>query len=55
MEKTISEIVNYALSKTKDLSNCDRYTILDEVSGRLWQEADKAMEEEYFMDASNDE
>ena len=39
MEKTISEIVDYALSKTKDFSNCDRYTTLDKVSERLWQEA----------------
>lgn len=55
MEKIIREIVSFALAKTQDTAPAARAEILEESGVRLWQEADKASEEEYFSQSTEND
>lgn len=55
MDETIEKIIEYALDKVKHYGNCDKYTILDEVSRRLRLESESALKMEYFMEDTDDE
>ncbi len=50
MDETIENIIEHALDEVKHYGNCDRYTILDEVSRRLRMESESALKMEYFME-----
>lgn len=55
MDETIENIIEHAMDEVKHYGNCDRYTILDEVSRRLRMESENALKMEYFMEESDDE
>ncbi len=55
MDETIENIIEHAMDEVKHYGNCDRYTILDEVSRRLRMESENALKMEYFMEEPDDE
>lgn len=55
MDETVEKIIEHALAQVNHYGNCDKYTILDEVSRRLRLESESALKMEYFMEDTDDE